>query len=219
MIWQWQSRRTTPDADDILKGVAAGMVGGLVGSLVMNQVHTVSRALQRASGYSGNGVARQRLGDPPSATGRRAPANGRGRTKAQGKSGGTSKVEERGESASQESATVRAAQAVSRRLTGRELGFRQERRGGQVAHYGFGMVMGAIYGGLTEVLPKTTKAFGLPFGIAVWLFGDELMLPLLGLGRKPTQVPLSLHAESFAAHLVYGLTSDTVRRLLRPTTG
>lgn len=219
MFWEWRSRRAGPETDDILKGMAAGMVGGLVGSLVMNQVHSVSRALQRVSGYSGNGVARQRVGDPPSATGRRAPANGRGKSKGQGKGSRASGVEDGGEGASEESATVRTAQMVSRRLTGRELGFRQERWGGQIAHYGFGMIMGAIYGGLTEVLPKTTKAFGLPFGIAVWLFGDELMLPLLGLGRKPTQVPIGLHAESFAAHLVFGLTSDTVRRLLRPTMG
>lgn len=212
MIYAWRGWQKTPNTEDVLKGMAAGMIGGLIGSWLMNQVHTVSRALQRAGGYSGNGTPRQRTGDPPSATGRRAPANGQ-RKRSSRQSENTGEAEE---AASDESATVRTAQMVSRRIARRELGFQQERLGGQIAHYGFGTVMGAIYGGLIEVMPKASTGWGLPFGLAVWLFGDELMLPLLGLGRKPTKVSLGLHAESFAAHLAYGLTSDTVRRLLRP---
>ena len=64
-------------------------------------------------------------------------------------------------------------------------------------------------------MPLTTVGEGLPFGAAVWVIADEGVVPALGLSRKSTDYPASIHAYSFASHLVYGLTTELVRRAVR----
>jgi uncharacterized membrane protein YagU involved in acid resistance len=63
--------------------------------------------------------------------------------------------------------------------------------------------------------PSTTAAWGLPFGAAVWLGADEVAVPAFGLSKAPMEYPASTHASALAAHLVYGLTVDVVRRAVR----
>jgi uncharacterized membrane protein YagU involved in acid resistance len=60
-----------------------------------------------------------------------------------------------------------------------------------------------------------TMGFGLPFGFAVWAMADEAVVPALGLSRPPSDYPLSTHAYSVAAHLVYGLATEVTRRAVR----
>src|SRR5215831_9326800 len=50
---------------------------------------------------------------------------------------------------------------------------------------------------------------------AVWLIADEIIVPALGLSKPPTKYPLSTHASSIASHLVYGMTTEIVRREIR----
>jgi uncharacterized membrane protein YagU involved in acid resistance len=65
------------------------------------------------------------------------------------------------------------------------------------------------------MMPAATVAEGLPFGAAVWLIADEAIVPAAGLSRKPSEYPPSIHAYAFASHLVYGLTTELVRRAIR----
>ncbi len=67
---------------------------------------------------------------------------------------------------------------------------------GSVFHYGVGAAAGALYGALAATEPKVTRGGGVPFGAAVFLTAGEPGIPRL------------------ATHLVYGLTLETVRRLL-----
>jgi len=55
----------------------------------------------------------------------------------------------------------------------------------------------------------------LPFGAAVWAIADEGIVPAAGLSKSPTEYPLSIHAYALASHLVYGLTTELVRRTVR----
>ena len=75
--------------------------------------------------------------------------------------------------------------------------------------------MGGVYGIAAEVAPEVCATLGLPFGAVFWLAADELTVPLLGLAKPPTEYPLSTHAYSLASHLVYGLTSEVVRKTVR----
>jgi uncharacterized membrane protein YagU involved in acid resistance len=75
--------------------------------------------------------------------------------------------------------------------------------------------MGALYGALAEVAPQTTIGHGTPYGAAVWLGADEIAVPAFGLADGPAETPASTHLQALAAHLVYGVTLDTVRRLVR----
>ncbi len=61
----------------------------------------------------------------------------------------------------------------------------------------------------------TTTAFGLSFGTAVWFGADEVEVPAFGLSKSPLACPPSTHASALASHLVYGATTDLVRRAVR----
>jgi uncharacterized membrane protein YagU involved in acid resistance len=48
----------------------------------------------------------------------------------------------------------------------------------------------------------------------VWVAADEIGMPLVGLAKPPTAYPLKDHATTFASHLVFGATTEVVRRLV-----
>jgi uncharacterized membrane protein YagU involved in acid resistance len=75
--------------------------------------------------------------------------------------------------------------------------------------------MGAAYGAVIARTRRLTPAAGLMFGAGVFAGADEIGVPLAGLSGPPTQYPISSHLEALAAHLVYGVTADLVRRGLR----
>jgi putative membrane protein len=115
---------------------------------------------------------------------------------------------------SEEPATMQAASSVSEALTGRPLSTTGKRVGGPAVHYAFGAVMGAFYGAVAELQPGAAAAGGLPFGAAVWLLADEVGVPLAGFSGPPTEYPLVRHASALGSHLAFGLTVETIRRLL-----
>jgi uncharacterized membrane protein YagU involved in acid resistance len=78
-----------------------------------------------------------------------------------------------------------------------------------------GATSGALYGAVAEVLPEVKVGAGLPFGVAVWLIADEGIVPAAGLSKSASEYPLSIHAYAFASHLVFGLTTEIVRRAVR----
>jgi hypothetical protein len=93
---------------------------------------------------------------------------------------------------------------------------RQERAiSAAIVHYGFGTSMGAVYGVLAERATEAPFLAGAAFGTAVWVAADEIAVPLLGLSRSDADYPLEAHAQAWAAHLAYGLATETVRRSLR----
>jgi putative membrane protein len=115
----------------------------------------------------------------------------------------------------QEPATVKAAEAISENIFDHRLTKSEKKIAGPAMHYATGATSGAIYGVAAEFMPFVSVGAGLPFGAAVWLIADDAALPALGLSKSPTEYPLSTHAYALASHLVYGLTTDVVRRALR----
>jgi putative membrane protein len=105
-----------------------------------------------------------------------------------------------------------ASQAL--RLVGRPLAEADKPVAGNIVHYGFGAVIGCVYGAVAEVVPRVTAALGLPFGVAVWLGAHVIAVPALGLAEPPTRQPVGKEAEELGLHLIYGLTTELVRRLL-----
>jgi hypothetical protein len=118
------------------------------------------------------------------------------------------------ESAGADDATVKTAQRISRVL-GHELGPDEKKVAGPAVHYAMGAVSGGIYGAAAELAPVVTCGAGLPFGAAVWLAADEVAVPAFGLSKSPREYPPAVHLQALGAHLVYGLTTDLVRRGLR----
>ena len=173
--------------DNAWKGAAAGLVAGLAATWVMTR-------FQELSGKLAGDHAEERAPQHSAKRGTRESVEGNG----QG-----------------EDATVRAAARLSRGLFHHELGKREKEVAGPAMHYGFGALTGAAYGALAEMTPGVTRGAGAPFGAAVWLAADEITVPALGLSGPPWQYPPLVHARALGAHLVYGLATEGLRRLVR----
>jgi len=121
---------------------------------------------------------------------------------------------QRSSGAQPEDPTVKVASAAMR-LAGSRLADDQKERAGSIVHYAFGGVVGALYGASAAIVPRISAAFGLPFGAVVWLGAHVLAVPTLGLAEPPTRQPVGKEAEEFGLHLLYGSTTELVRRSLR----
>ena len=119
-----------------------------------------------------------------------------------------------GDEQESEPSTVKAANKVSRATADEPLPEPYKEPAGQAVHYGFGGLLGAVYGAATTVWPKTGIGFGMPFGAAVWASADEIGVPAAGLSKPPTQTEPSQHAYSFLSHIVFGAALEGSRRAL-----
>jgi len=113
-----------------------------------------------------------------------------------------------------EDATMKTAGAVARTF-GKELSIDQKKRLGPAVHYGFGALMGAVYGGLNEEFSPASTAWGTAFGSALFIVADEIAVPALGLSPAPSETPLNMHLYAWASHLVYGAALESARRPAR----
>ena len=104
-------------------------------------------------------------------------------------------------------------------ITGRSLTPQERVLGGEIVHYAFGAVVGAIYGGLAESQPWVTAGKGLLFGVGVFVAADETSMPALGLTNKPWDETFAAQAEHLAAHLVFGVLSELARAPMRKLLG
>ena len=116
-----------------------------------------------------------------------------------------------------EDATMKAADKLTALAKGgQHLTHEQREGGGPVVHYTFGALMGGLYGGLAEYSSIVRSGFGTTFATALFVGGDLLAVPTLGLSKPLSAYPASSYANPLTAHLVYGATTELVRRLLRP---
>jgi hypothetical protein len=180
------------DEGDVLKGLAAGLIAGLVASWTMNQFQAMLGKLTEGVERSHGAQSLQ-----------------------QGKPDESDKIVQPDNDEEDDDATERLASAISENIFGKELTEAEKEAAGTVVHYAFGTVTGAMYGAMAELAPVVTAGLGMPYGAAIWIAGDEGIVPALGLSKSPTEYPLSTHAYAFASHLFYGLTVEVVRRAVR----
>ncbi len=114
-----------------------------------------------------------------------------------------------------EPANVKVAEEISETLLGHKLLKSEKEPAGEAVHYAMGAASGFIYGVAAEVEPISTIGAGIPFGAAVWLIADDVVVPALGFSKPVAEYPLSTHAYALSSHMVYGLTTEAVRRLMR----
>ena len=112
----------------------------------------------------------------------------------------------------QQNANELAAQAVAtatvrRRLTPGELSI-----AARVVHFAFGAAVGAAYGAAVQRANPAHRRTGVLLGMTLWLLADEIAMPAIGLSRPTLERPLEMHLQSFAAHIVYGMTAERVRQ-------
>lgn len=169
------------------KGMVAGLIGGLTAAWVMGRFMSLSSSLMEEKGDS------------------REEQNAEERQQTEA----ATEQQEEG------SPTIQTAQAVSRTVFRHELREQEKAPAGEAVHYAFGGSVGAAYGATAEVIPAITAGAGLPFGAAVWLSADEMVLPALGLSEPRTEMPPAIHMSTLAAHFIYGLSTEFVRQAIR----
>jgi uncharacterized membrane protein YagU involved in acid resistance len=177
------------DNGNVWKGIVAGLAGGLVASWTMNQFQSAWMRLATNS-------------EKPHGAQSMQPSDG-------------SKGNQDQDAKEQDDATVEVAKVISDNVLDHQLQESEKKAAGAAVHYAFGVASGGLYGALAEVVPQVTTAAGLPFGAAFWLIADEVSVPLLGLSKGPTEYPLSTHIYSLASHLVYGVSTELSRRVVR----
>ncbi|MGY2702254.1 MULTISPECIES: hypothetical protein [unclassified Nocardioides] len=106
---------------------------------------------------------------------------------------------------------------VGRRLVAgviqRDLPARRARLVNNLTHWGYGAFAGLPYGVLVGSLRTPRVAYGAPFGAGVWATG-YVVLPRLGLYQEIWEYDRVTLAKDLSAHLVYGITTAAVFRLL-----
>lgn len=112
-----------------------------------------------------------------------------------------------------EDATMKVADSITQAVAHRALSKDEKKKAGPLVHYLFGAGIGALYGGAAARYRPTAAGFGTAYGTAAWALGDEVAIPALKLGARPADTPLSQHLQALAAHLVYGVTLEGVRRV------
>ena len=177
----------TGGAARIARGTAAGLIGGIIASWVMDRYQSIESRPVNVRRFD-EFLADAGISQPESSKKHNEDGNG---------------------------ATVKTAQVMSRKLFDHELTQKEKNVAGPAVHYGFGAAVGALYGGLSEVIPTVSIGLGIPYATIVWLAGDEIAVPALGLDKPPTQVPVESHASHLATRFVYGITLDISRRVLR----
>jgi putative membrane protein len=113
-------------------------------------------------------------------------------------------------------ATMKTADLLVETVTGgRHLTYEQQQTAGPIVHYAFGALMGGIYGCLAEYSSIVRSGFGATFGATLFASADLLAVPALHLSGPLSEAPAEALVTPFAAHLVYGTSTDLVRRLVR----
>jgi putative membrane protein len=81
--------------------------------------------------------------------------------------------------------------------------------------WGLGAAAGATYGAVAEFYPEATARHGASFGLAMEALSHEAALPALGLAAQPEDQSVREHGSEITSYVVYGVTAELVRRLVR----
>ena len=171
----------------LTRGIVAGALGGLVASWIMNVfMEQAGPAVQHVAQHlDGTGHHEQPA----------APSDD-----------GEPKID----------ATMKTADAIVNTVTGgRHLSLEGKQKGGPIVHYAFGAAMGALYGAAAEYSPAARSGFGTVFASALFTGADLVAVPALNLSGSASGAPVSSLASPFSAHMVYGITTEAVRRIVR----
>ena len=83
-----------------------------------------------------------------------------------------------------------------------------------IIHWLISMFASGLYGAIRGEASLLDMSGGLGLATGLWLFGDELAVPMLGLAGGPTAYSTELHVYSYGAHVAYGLASAAATQIL-----
>jgi len=113
-----------------------------------------------------------------------------------------------------ESATAALGRIVRTKTVGEEPDAGEKTDLSYLIHWAYGISQGGLYGATRAGVAGTDWWGGAIFGLGLWLLGDELIVPLLGLQEGPTAYSVQTHLNRAAMHWVYGTATATATQLL-----
>ncbi len=108
---------------------------------------------------------------------------------------------------------------LAEKVAGHELAGTQKDVATEAINWGFGALTGAAYGALVEFYPQATAKDGATFGMALSSLTHGTVLPAMGLAAKPEEQTARERTSEMATHVVYGVVTETVRRVVRKMLG
>lgn len=108
---------------------------------------------------------------------------------------------------------------LAERIAGHELMGPQKEVAVESIHWGFGALTGAAYGALVEYYPAATAKDGAGFGMALSSLTHGTVLPAMGLAAEPEEQTTRERTSEMATHVVYGVVTEMVRRVVRKMLG
>ena len=118
-------------------------------------------------------------------------------------------------SRAEDDAAVRVGSAAYRLATGADPGRATRIRLGIATHYAFSAAAGVCYTLASDRYSALGTARGALYGSIVWIVADEMAMPAMSLSRGAADMTWGLLAYALCAHWVYGVTLDTVARVIR----
>jgi putative membrane protein len=104
---------------------------------------------------------------------------------------------------------------LAEKVAGHRLSASQKQAATKGMHWSFGPLVGAVYGAAVEYEPELTARHGAAFGLGLNGLTHETVLPMLGLTAPAKKQPKQERFSEIASHVVYGVVTETVRRLIR----
>ncbi len=110
-------------------------------------------------------------------------------------------------------------EVLAEKVAGHELAGPQKEVATEAIHWGFGAVVGAAYGAVAEYYPAATAKDGAGFGMTLSSLTHGMALPAMGLTAEPEEQTTRERTSEMATHVVYGVVTETVRRVVRKMLG
>jgi len=105
------------------------------------------------------------------------------------------------------------------KLAGGELVSTKKQFATGAIYWGFGALTGAAYGAVVEYYPPASAKDGAGFGMALSSLTHDTVLPAMGLAADPEEQTARERTSEMATHVVYGVVTETVRRVVRKMLG
>ncbi|HEX4424274.1 MAG TPA: hypothetical protein VH079_02670 [Terriglobales bacterium] len=109
----------------------------------------------------------------------------------------------------------KVAKTCAKRISGRNLSLGETKTAAAVVHYAIAGATGVLYAMALQTgmfKPRWSGAF---FGVGMWLVGNELLLPALGVIKRK-DYDTTQRANALGEHLAFGLTANLICRQLLP---
>lgn len=106
--------------------------------------------------------------------------------------------------------TSRSAAMFARDVLGKKLTDSETRMGARIVHFTVGAAGGALYGTILGQRVTNRVLAGTGFGLALWLVGEEVLMPALGINDPARSYSVAMHANSLGEHVAYGITTGLI---------